>query len=218
MPVEQIKVGDRVFARNRKTGQAELMPVTSLIPKHPGDLLELRIEGEANPLRSSFAHPFWVKRNETDNGHWIEAGDLVSEELLETIDGSWRKIESVSRVEGQETVYNFTVDNDHDYFVGETGFLVHNAGPCGCHGNTKGNQYAELYKLVDKFGNFLKWGISQNAGTRYSQTFLNSIGGASAIPIDYGPRSEILAIERGLVETEPGPLNNEPWAGCDWIP
>ena len=33
---------------------------------------------------------------------------------------------------GQETVYNFTVAKDHDYFVGETGFLVHNAPPCGC--------------------------------------------------------------------------------------
>ena len=32
---------------------------------------------------------------------------------------------------GQETVYNFTVDKNHDYFVGETGFLVHNAGGCG---------------------------------------------------------------------------------------
>ena len=29
-------------------------------------------------------------------------------------------------------VYNFTVAKDHDYFVGETGFLVHNAGSCGC--------------------------------------------------------------------------------------
>jgi hypothetical protein len=33
---------------------------------------------------------------------------------------------------GQETVYNFTVAKNHDYFVGETGFLVHNAGGCGC--------------------------------------------------------------------------------------
>jgi hypothetical protein len=39
---------------------------------------------------------------------------------------------SITPVEGQETVYNFTVDKDHDYFVGETGFLVHNAMPCGC--------------------------------------------------------------------------------------
>jgi hypothetical protein len=39
---------------------------------------------------------------------------------------------SITALEGQETVYNFTVDKDHDYFVGETGFLVHNAGSCGC--------------------------------------------------------------------------------------
>lgn len=40
---------------------------------------------------------------------------------------------------GQETVYNFTVAKDHDYFVGETGFLVHNAPPCGCKWGQEGH-------------------------------------------------------------------------------
>jgi hypothetical protein len=31
-------------------------------------------------------------------------------------------------------VYALVVANDHDYFVGETGFLVHNPpGNCGCN-------------------------------------------------------------------------------------
>jgi hypothetical protein len=33
-------------------------------------------------------------------------------------------------LEDQQTVYNFEVEDDHDYFVGKAGLLVHNDGPC----------------------------------------------------------------------------------------
>ena len=56
-------------------------------------------------------------------------------DLLQTVDGNWRRVTAITPLPGQETVYNFTVANDHDYFVGETGFLVHNAGNCGCNYN-----------------------------------------------------------------------------------
>jgi RHS repeat-associated protein len=218
VPVEAIEVGEEVLASNRKTGKQEYEPVTALIAPHKDKLLQMRVEGEHDPLRPTTTHPFWVKRGDVDGGSWMPASQIRIGDRLLTLKGQWRRVTAIIPIEKEETVYNFTVAKDHDYFVGETGFLVHNAGGCGCHGNTKGNQYAELYKLVDKSGNFLKWGVSQNAATRYSQTFLKSIGSAMAVPIDYGPRSEILALERGLVETEPGPLNNEPWAGCNWIP
>ena len=130
--VEAIRVGDRVYARNRQTGKVELRAVTALVPQHKGKLLELRIAGERESLRPSFGHPFWVKRSEADSGHWIHAANLVPGELLETIDGNWAEIQSVTPLEREEIVYNFTVANDHDYFVGETGFLVHNASGCGC--------------------------------------------------------------------------------------
>jgi hypothetical protein len=38
-------------------------------------------------------------------------------------------VESVKPLAGLATVYNFTVEEDHDYFVGDEGLLVHNAGP-----------------------------------------------------------------------------------------
>ena len=132
VPIELIKVGERVVARDQLTGKEELKPVTALVPEHKGTLVEVQIEGEQHTLRPSLAHPLWVKRSESDTGHWIEAKNLRPGELVETIDGGWRKIESVKYDDGKETVYNFTVDKDHDYFVGETGFLVHNTEcPCG---------------------------------------------------------------------------------------
>jgi len=61
----------------------------------------------------------------------VKAGDLRAGDFLEAPLGGWRRVVSVKTLAGEQTVYNFTVDQDHDYFVGQTGFLVHNAG-CGC--------------------------------------------------------------------------------------
>jgi len=80
----------------------------------------------------------------------------------------------------------------------------------GAHGNTIGNQHAELYALVDASGKFLKWGVSQDASTRYSKSELN---GGRVIVVGSGTRDEMIALERALTESRPGPLNNEPWAG-----
>ena len=132
VPVEAIHVGDKVYALDAQTGKTELRPVTALIPKHIGRLVELRVAGEPAVLRASVAHPFWVKRTSDETPHWINAANLKPGELAETIDGNWAEIQSVTPQPNEEIVYNFTVAKDHDYFVGETGFLVHNAGNCDC--------------------------------------------------------------------------------------
>ena len=78
------------------------------------------------------------------------------------------------------------------------------------HGNTAGDQPATLYERYDADGNFLKHGVSQDPSKRYTQSELN---GGYLIETQTGPRKDILKIERDLVETDPGPLNSEPWAG-----
>jgi hypothetical protein len=78
------------------------------------------------------------------------------------------------------------------------------------HGNTVGNQPAELYALIDSNGRFLKWGVSQNPNTRYSKSELN---GGRVVVVGSGTRDEMIALERALTESMPGPANNEPWAG-----
>ena len=131
VPVEQIKVGDEVESRNSVTGKLELEPVTALTPLHKDSLLEIRAEGERAPLRPSTRHPFWVRRGDSPDGAWVESGKMRVGDLLETVDGNWRHVTAITPLSDQATVYNFTVDKDHDYFVGETGFLVHNQN-CGC--------------------------------------------------------------------------------------
>jgi hypothetical protein len=78
------------------------------------------------------------------------------------------------------------------------------------HGNTAGDQIAYLYARYDADGNFLKWGITQDLDRRYTDV---ELAGGRLVQETNGPRREILRQERELVETCPGPLNCEPWAG-----
>jgi hypothetical protein len=55
----------------------------------------------------------------------IQKGDLVF-----TAKGQWHKVQSIAALPEQQTVYNFEVEGNHDYFVGASGILVHNATLC----------------------------------------------------------------------------------------
>src|SRR5271155_4145914 len=66
LPVEALKVGDEVLARNRASGKLEYKPISALTTPHHDKLLEMRVEGEHDPLRPSTEHPFWVKRGDAE--------------------------------------------------------------------------------------------------------------------------------------------------------
>jgi hypothetical protein len=72
----------------------------------------------------------------TEHGYWVEAKDLRAGDVFLGANGELSILVSTERVEFPEgiTVYNFTVDGNHDYFViaetdnfGQTCILVHNA-------------------------------------------------------------------------------------------
>jgi RHS repeat-associated protein len=132
VPIENIHEGDEVESRNRATGKVEYKRVTALTPQHQDSLIEMRIQGERTPLHPTSDHPFWIERGGA-LPQWMPAGEMRTGDFVQSIAGAWRRVVSITPVEGQETVYNFTVDKDHDYFVGETGFLVHN-DDCPCKG------------------------------------------------------------------------------------
>jgi hypothetical protein len=134
--------------------------------------------------------------------------------LLVQSDGNNIRISSIEFEQKQVTVYNMTVADFHTYFVSDLGIWVHNTGKCpiGGHGNKVDDREATLYKKVDSDGDFRKWGITQyvDPTKRYTKA---QIDGGDVIPIDRGPRREMLDKECDLVETNPGPDNREPWAG-----
>ena len=104
---------------------------------------------------------------------WINSGQLRVGDRLLTMDGNWRAIVAIALVDHEETVYNFTVAKDHDYFVGETGFLVHNQN-CFC------NPGQELHHIVPENmpGFEPALGVLDRAGMG-----VNDLG--NLMPIDY---------------------------------
>ena len=79
------------------------------------------------------------------------------------------------------------------------------------HGNSAASpRTAYLYRLVDDEGQFLKWGITQDMAKRYPKWFME---GKKMFKFAEGSRADMLRLERDLVETMPGSLNHERWAG-----
>ena len=82
------------------------------------------------------------------------------------------------------------------------------------HGNSLDSpKEATLYQLSDsKTGEHLKYGVTgaSPVESRYSKEFMST---KEMTPIASGARKDMVKVERGLVEKNPGPLNKEPWAG-----
>jgi hypothetical protein len=55
-------------------------------------------------------HPIFARRSASEAPHWIDAGDLMPGEHIETQDGHWAEVQSVIPVKGLSVVYNFTVE------------------------------------------------------------------------------------------------------------
>jgi hypothetical protein len=64
-----------------------------------------------------------------ENGHWVDAGNLVAGDRLLNADGSWAEVVSVEIEETPLTAYNLTVEGFHTYFVAAN----KNAAPVWVH-------------------------------------------------------------------------------------
>jgi hypothetical protein len=123
-PIEEIRVGDKVWTRNLVTGLDELQLVAETFVHQTVALHHLTINGSV--LSTTAEHPFMVE------GHgWQMAGNLRPGDVLITPEGT-TVLEAV-QVEERDladivTVYNFHVENNLNYYVhaGDTPVLVHN--------------------------------------------------------------------------------------------
>jgi hypothetical protein len=96
--------------------------VTGTFKHTSGEIYDLRLQGESEPIGVTATHPFWS----VDREAWVSAIDLEIGETLKTLAGT-TVVQSRSKREEPETVYNIEVEGDHCYRVGESGVLVHNA-------------------------------------------------------------------------------------------
>ncbi|WP_218080306.1 polymorphic toxin-type HINT domain-containing protein [Anthocerotibacter panamensis] len=123
-PIEKLKPDDKVLARDEVTGEQSYQRVlqTFATPNDPLYDLELvSATGKREVLGVTGNHPFWVK----DKG-WTESDLLKAGMLVAGKDGSWLTVGKLVPRAERATGYNLEVEDDHTYFVGDTGVWVHN--------------------------------------------------------------------------------------------
>ena len=120
--IEQICVGDYVLSYNEKDGTVSYQRVVGTFSNQVYQTVQLTINGER--IETTINHPFYSPIYKC----WIQAGVLVAGDCVMDSNGNVQTIQSTKTVNHSDpvTVYNFTVENTHTYFVGNASILVHN--------------------------------------------------------------------------------------------
>jgi RHS repeat-associated protein len=120
--IEQIKPGDRVVSRDLAAHGDSLQTVTEVVKHNTKDLVTITFRDRGS-VTTTPEHPFRGYQR-----GWIQAKDLGPGSIVEGTDGQPVEVTAVElhHTAHETTVYNFAVDNTHDYRVGGDGILVHN--------------------------------------------------------------------------------------------
>ncbi len=127
-PIEDVELGDLVWAADPESGEEGPREVTRLITGH-GDKTLVDIEVDGDTVTGTDAHPIWVN----NRGEWVDAEDVKAGDYLIDEDGVEMVVDDVDvRQVSNQTVHNLTVDDIHTFFVmaGEDAILTHNSGSC----------------------------------------------------------------------------------------
>ena len=121
--IEDVKAGMKVYSYNENTKEKELKNVLVTTINHvDSNMAIVTVNGEV--IESTETHDFY-----TVNKGWIDAKDLDVGDVLLNSDNEEIFVESIEIDEfdgNLTTVYNFEVEDNHNYYVGEENVLVHN--------------------------------------------------------------------------------------------
>ncbi len=117
--IDELQIGDLVWARDEETGDVSLQPVLHTM-RHVTTALRL-IDLSSETIRTTDSHPFWVE----DRG-WVLAGNIVAGDVLRTRSGERVPVVTSTAVDETVPVYNLEVAGVHTYFVSTGEILVHN--------------------------------------------------------------------------------------------
>ena len=175
--IEDIKKGDTVVTYNELSGEMESNKVAKAFRSAHDELIKVTTSDD-QVISSSVEHPYYVQNKNT----WIEAKDLRAGDILKTVNGKKVVVEQVQHeiLEKTEALYNFEVEENHDYFVGENAtvdfdsfVLVHNACKIEIDKGLGGVKYVaegkpvKAYKQPGKF--YLAEDFSGHGGVAYKK-------------------------------------------------
>lgn len=145
-PIEQIKAGDYVLARDEKTGKQTWQKVLQHYNSLHNDAIRLTftniVSSEKETIITTAEHPFYVKEQ-----GWTRADQLKAGNLVLTASGGYVKVGAGTWLQSEQLAYNMSVAQYHTYFVGKQQVWVHN----DCDESLE--QYADrLYKKGKRGG------------------------------------------------------------------
>jgi RHS repeat-associated protein len=131
-PISELKVGDKVLSYDERTETTSYQPVMAVIQgEQRYQIIKLTLDsGES--IEATAEHPFYIKGK-----GWNPANSLKVGETLQLHDGTTVVVKEIDTSIRVEKVYNLTVANTHNYFVGSDGVLVHNANRGVCYPTRK---------------------------------------------------------------------------------
>jgi hypothetical protein len=116
VPVEAIRVGDRVLSQDAESGQLAYKPVLHTTIRQDAPLVKLDLLDDT--ITTSSGHPFWIA------GHgWMKARDIGPSMHFHGAAGTTPLV--ASQPAGTGRVYNLIVADFHSYFVGKAAVLSH---------------------------------------------------------------------------------------------
>ncbi len=119
--IEEIQVGDYVWAWDEETGDVALKQVVETYVNETDELIHVFAGGEE--IVTPPSHPFYspVKG-------WTDAAKLRAGDILVLANGEYVVVEKIQHeiLEAPIAVYNFQVEDYHTYYVSNAGVLVHN--------------------------------------------------------------------------------------------
>jgi hypothetical protein len=120
--IESLSVGSEILAYDEETQSIVVQTVEAVLRSSSAHLVDVTVADET--IQATLNHPFWVDSSR----RWLAARELKSGMRLKLSDQSLATIESVAlRRAPKQMTFNLTVAGCHNYFVGRTGVLVHNA-------------------------------------------------------------------------------------------
>jgi RHS repeat-associated protein/uncharacterized repeat protein (TIGR01451 family) len=184
MPIEDIRVGDKVIATDPETGDQVAKAVEQVFV-HNDTVVDLVVDGEV--ITTTEDHPFWsVTDQRFERADEIEAGEKVL-----AADGRVITVWGLELGTAREALaYNLSVEGIHTYHVGDNAVLVHNT--CGVWA---------LDDLSQSGGRDIGNGLTR-AGQKLTQH-----GGQGHFPVATGSRADINRLGQGQLDdilTAPG--------------
>jgi len=126
--IEDVKLGELVWAKDVETGQSDWKPVSKIYVEHDRGIYHIRLrksDGDIINIEATDDHPFYV----VDHG-WKTTVELQIGDNIETKEVGSVVVVSVEDEHREDTTYNFEIADFHTYYVTEFGVLVHNGVNC----------------------------------------------------------------------------------------